>query len=233
MVALFMTSRDAILNKLRYARRPFQDAAPTPQPYAPVTVIDDLSPESLLARFREEVERLDGEVYGVKGDDAARDQVLALLEEAEATRIASWHFKHIPVKKLYTAIQAAGYTVDYPQIHGDDREAELARLETAQVGLTGADAVIAATGTLVVTTGAGKSRVPTILPPVHIAVVRLNQFLPRLEDWVAQQRESHMATINETANACFITGPSRTADIEKQLVVGVHGPGKLQIVVKR
>jgi L-lactate dehydrogenase complex protein LldG len=224
-----MASRDTILNKLRAARQPFADAAPRPQTYRPVAPIAD--EEDLLARFTAELTALDGEVFPVSDVNAARACILDLLAQHPTERIAAWHFKHIPVPQLYTAIQAAGYRVDYPHIHNEDRADELARLETAQVGLTGADAAIAATGSLVVTTGKGKSRIPTVLPPVHIAVIQRKQLRPRIEDWMAAQRADNLAALQAETNVCFITGPSRTADIEKQLVVGVHGPGRLQVVV--
>lgn len=224
-------SRDKILNKLRSARRPFRDAPPRPDDYLPVT---DAPDEGLLERFRAEVELLSGEVFVVDGDDAAREMILRLLAEHETTRIAGWHFKHIPVERLHTAVKDAGYTVDYPNIHDDDgRAAELDRLETATVGLTGADAAAATTGTLVFSTGEGKSRIPTVLPPVHIAVITLDQIVPRLEDWLKRERITDDSAIHRSAHICLISSPSRTADIEKQLVLGVHGPGRLQVVVKR
>jgi L-lactate dehydrogenase complex protein LldG len=229
-------ARNHILNKLRSARAPFASAPPRPTDYRPVTHIEDTSPEGLLERFTEELERLNGEVFVVDSDDAARDQVLALLEEHNTERISAWHFKHIPVYRLYTAIQQAGYTVDYPDIHLDDatkRSREIERLERATVGLTGADTVVATTGSLIVSTGPGRGRIPTVLPPVHIAVVTLDQFVPRLEDWLAQERSNGNPTLTGSHNICFITGPSRTADIEKTLVLGVHGPKRVQVIVRR
>lgn len=228
-----MSARDEILRRLRAARRPFPDAAPTPQSYLPVVDFDATDPDALLERFTAELTALEGTVTVVDGADAAREAVLALLQQEGAGRVMAWHFKHIPVPKLYTAMQAAGHTVDYPHVHDDDREAELVRLESASVGLTGVDAAVAATGTLIVRTGPGKSRLPTVLPPAHIAVMTQRQMVPRLEDWLAAQRESGLADLADAANVCFITGPSRTADIEKQLVVGVHGPGRLHVVVRR
>ena len=95
------------------------------------------------------------------------------------------------------------------------------------------NAAAATTGTLVVSTGEGKSRIPTVLPPNHIAIINLDQLLPRMEDWLKQEREGGEQHITSSANLCFISGPSRTADIEKQLVLGVHGPRRLQVIVKR
>ena len=229
-------AREKILGQLRSSRRPFPHTAPRPEDYLPVTSLSRISPEGLLARFTEEIERLDGNVFAVEGDEMARAKVLELLESHRAKRILAWHFKFIPVAKLASAIQQAGYTIYYPNIHHDDaaaREAEIRRLESAEVGLTGVDAAAASTGTLIVSTAPGKGRIPTLLPPVHIAVVELGQIVPRLEDWLAQERAAGNPTLEHSANVCFITGPSRTADIEKQIVLGAHGPKQLQVVVKR
>lgn len=229
-----MSSRDTILNKLRQAQRPFLDAPPRPEVYVPVTPIADTSPDALYERFKSEMERLTAEVFLVENDDAARSCVLDLLKAHNTKRIAAWHFKHIPIKKLHSAIREAGYAIDYPNIHmTETRTADLVRLETAEVGLTGVDAAAATTGTLIVSTGPGKARIPTMLPPVHIVVMTLDQIVPRVEDWLTGVREAGSTLFDEAANICFITGPSRTADIEKKIVLGVHGPKRVQVVVKR
>ncbi|HVU13452.1 MAG TPA: LUD domain-containing protein, partial [Phototrophicaceae bacterium] len=63
-------------------------------------------------------------------------------------------------------------------------------------------------------------------------IITLDQLLPRLESWVAMQRANGLPLTN-SANFCFITGPSKTGDIEMMTVMGVHGPGKLRVIVKR
>jgi L-lactate dehydrogenase complex protein LldG len=98
--------------------------------------------------------------------------------------------------------------------------------------LTGVDAAVAATGTMVFSTAPGKGRLPTVIAPVYIAVVTIDQLLPRLEDWIAKQRATNLELMWNSANICFVTGPSRTADIEMQMVLGAHGPGKVRVVVK-
>ena len=65
-----------------------------------------------------------------------------------------------------------------------------------------------------------------MLPPVHIAVVELKQFVPSIEDWLSQERANGNPTLQNSANICFISGPSRTADIEKQLVQGLLSSDK-------
>jgi L-lactate dehydrogenase complex protein LldG len=226
-------SRETILNRLRSARRPFEDAPPRPENYLPVTRIDDTSPEGLLARFQQEYKRLSGEVFVSNGDNEARAQVLSLLKWQSATRILAWDFEHIPISGLQAAIRAVGIEIMTPDTHDEFRAETLELARDAQVGLTGADAAAATTGTLIVTTGPGKGRIPTVLPPTHITVITLGQLIPRIEDWIAIQRATGLPAMRDSANFAFLSGPSRTGDIEMQLILGVHGPGRVQVVVKR
>ena len=224
------SSRETILNKLRSARRPFENAPPRPQTYLNVTTQEDESPEALLARFTKELNALTGEVYAVEGDEAARDKVLEILAQFEAKSILAWDFTHIPVAGLEAAIRAQGIDIIQPDTHDDMRMELLNASADAQVGLTGADAAAATTATLVFTTAPGKGRIPTVLAPVHLVVITLDQIVPRIESWIAAQRASGLP-LRDSANFCFVTGPSRTGDIEMQMVLGVHGPGKIRVVV--
>ncbi len=225
------SSRDRILQKLRKTAAPFPDAPPRPKQYVPVTRLDP--DEDLLARFTAELERLDGEVFLVKNDEAACKKVVELLRGHAAETVLAWDFKYIPVDNLETDLKAAGITAQFPDIHTEERADLLEQLAAVPVGLTGADAAAATTGSLVVSTAAGKGRIPTVLPRVHIAIIHQEQIVPRLEDWVAQQRIEGLTNLQAAANWCFISGPSRTADIEKNLVLGMHGPEQLQVIIKQ
>jgi L-lactate utilization protein LutC len=227
------TSRDAILGRLRAARRPFEDAEPIPDAYLAVTVQEATDPDALLERFSRELTGLKGEPFSVKGDAAARKKIVELLNEHEAAAVLAWDFLHIPVKGLQKALEEADIAVVHLDTHDEFRAESLAVAEQIRVGLTGADGAVATTGTLVVTSGPGKGRLPTVLPPVHLAVITLDQIVARLEDWVALQRAGDLRAIHRASNFCFISGPSRTGDIEMQLVLGVHGPGRVQVIVKR
>ncbi|RMG71450.1 MAG: hypothetical protein D6711_15360 [Chloroflexi bacterium] len=201
-----MTSRDKILTKLRQTRRPFEDIPPAPNVYLPVTQIQP--DEDLITRFTHELRALDGDIFVVNNEKAALTKIQAILKNHQAQRVLSWDF---------TQDLLPDYQIIQPDIH-TSRES-LQELEKAEVGLTRVAAAIATTGSLIVT----GARLPTILPPIHIAVVHQQQLLARLEDWQPPNRE--------TVNVCIITGPSRTADIEKQLVLGVHGPRHVYVVM--
>jgi L-lactate dehydrogenase complex protein LldG len=227
------TSRGKILSELRAARRPFEDAPPRPKEYLPVTHIDDTSPDGLLARFTEELVRLNGEVFPVEGDKAACELVLRLLRSHDTTSILAWDFACIPVEGLEEALREAGIQIIHPHLHDEFREEILETMRDAQCGVTGVDAAAATTGTLIVSTAPGKGRMPTVLTPVWIPILTINQILPRIEDWVARERASDLQTIRNSANVAFISGPSRTADIEMEIIMGVHGSGVVQVVVKK
>src|SRR5690606_14437701 len=106
--------------------------------------------------------------------------------------------------------------------HADD----LARLDTVSVGITGAVAVLADTGSIVVTSGAGRPRLASLLPPTHVALVTRAQIVASLGAWLAAEP----TVPTSVANCVVITGPSRTADIEMTLTRGVHGPRAVHIV---
>ena len=98
---------------------------------------------------------------------------------------------------------------------------------SAEIGLTGADAAIAETGSLVLLSGAGKPRAASLLPPTHLAIVRRSDLCASMGEFFA----AHADAIARTACCTFVTGPSRTADIELTLTLGVHGPGVVIVVV--
>ncbi len=226
-------SREIILNKLRAARRPFPDALPRPQAYLPVMPVEDTRPEALFALFSKRLNEMSARTFLVEGDAGATAQVLALLRELNVSHLIAWDFDYIPVAGLQDAITAAGIRISFPDTHGDDRKAVLDDARGADAGLIGADLALAATGSLVVHTAPGRGRIPTVLAQALIAVITLDQIVPHLEAWLARERAAGLPSILSAANLAFISGPSRTGDIEMQTVLGVHGPGIVRVVVKQ
>lgn len=97
----------------------------------------------------------------------------------------------------------------------------------ADVGITSADYALADTGSLVMFTESKESRLVSLLPPCHIAVIESTKIVASLDD-VFRLRPLPGA---ESSAMVVITGPSRTADIEMRLVRGVHGPGEIHVIV--
>ena len=98
---------------------------------------------------------------------------------------------------------------------------------TADCGITSADYALADTGSLVMIAGPREARLISLLPPIHIAVVPAERILTGLDELFTLVPNP----AEVTSSMVIITGPSRTADIEQILVRGVHGPGKLAVIV--
>jgi len=103
---------------------------------------------------------------------------------------------------------------------------ERERLVDAVLGVSGVQAAVAETGTLMLDSSVERHRVASLVPPVHVALVRPADLVPDLETAFTRAHEGGLPPA-----VSFITGPSRTADIELQLVVGVHGPRELHVVL--
>lgn len=116
---------------------------------------------------------------------------------------------------------------------------EIARKELRQafvdadLGISGANILIAETGTLVIVTNEGNSRLVTTFPPVHVAVVGYEKLVETMDDAndILKLLSKSGTGQRMTAYVSYITGPSRTTDIEKTLAIGVHGPKEVHIVL--
>ena len=94
------------------------------------------------------------------------------------------------------------------------------------VGISTAQAAIAETGTLVLDSACERHRLVSLVPPVHIAVVNASAIVETLSDALTLLHKKEISPA-----ITFITGPSRTADIELTLAIGVHGPRELYVIV--
>ena len=210
-----MSSREKILGKLRSGKRPFPHITP-PQEHQPVLPLADKSAGALYGRFTTEAAKVDCTVHEAQTNEAAISEILQIV--ADDQTISSWDLAHIPLPGLAAALDAANIACV-----GQDA--------SVRVGLTGVDAALATTGSLVILSGNGRPRAASLLPLIHIAVVAASQILPDLESWWAAQKAAGLEKTRQHSNISVITGPSRTADIAMQLVMGMHGPRELHLVL--
>ena len=117
----------------------------------------------------------------------------------------------------------------------EDPEGSRARMRGAAsqagMGITGADYVLAETATAALVSGPGVSRQTGLLPPVHVVVARAEQVIPGMAELLALRLADQQDRGDGRWYMNLISGPSRTADIEQTLVVGVHGPGSVYLVL--
>lgn len=146
-----------------------------------------------------------------------------------ALEILAWDDSDLLLKGLGAALQAAGIVRLDTGLPTDPtrRRVRLAELGRAVVGLTGALAGLADTGTLALLSGPTRPRFASLLPPVHLALLSKTEIHPTLAAFFA----ARPAAVLEASNLVFITGPSRTADIEQTLTLGVHGPREVHVVL--
>jgi L-lactate dehydrogenase complex protein LldG len=204
-----MGVRDAILDRLRASRAslhlPRTDALASPPPAR-------RSPAECLVRFHEEATALGIEC---RVELSAADVRARVARLTAGLRLLSWDAPQLPYG-LDLLVQDA--------VFGDSSRTQQA---LAEVGLTGCDGAIAETGTLVMFSAPGRSRVVSLLPPFHVAVVTPNDLCFSMGEFFHDHRER----LESSPSCTFITGPSRTADIELTLTLGIHGPGRVAIVI--
>jgi len=104
----------------------------------------------------------------------------------------------------------------------------VAELESCDAGITECDALVAQTGSVLVTSRSAGGRALSVLPPHHVVLARREQLLSDLPEAFSLLKAKYASDYPSFIS--FITGPSRTGDIERILVLGAHGPKKLTIL---
>lgn len=204
----------AIRNGLRSACLP--DASAKHPPYAIPAA------RGSAAEFMSEVERLSGQVIRVDAAAEAAQAVARLCVTRGWGRVWAWSWEAIGCAGLAEALSAADVEVV--------QDGHPAELEQLLVGITGAEAALAESGTLILRSGVGRSPLTSLLPPTHIALLEVRRVFPDLHAYLNSLPDA-AAHIHMASNTVLISGPSRTADIEQVLTLGVHGPRELIVVL--
>ena len=187
----------------------------------------------LLDRFTDMAGRGGWNVHRVSGVEAAVgcvDGLIGDIRAAQVVRSGQSVFDEVPVD---TGLEWRGIEIT-TIVRGEGSEREQLReiIRQADVGLTGTDYALAETGSLVILPRRGLSRLVSLVPPVHIALVRPEEVLESLHDLFLLRRLEYYRRGGEMGSYLnFITGPSRTADIEMTIVQGVHGPRSVHLVL--
>jgi L-lactate dehydrogenase complex protein LldG len=186
-----------------------------------------------VGQFMDELRELKGHPHRCANVDSARDMLIELLQSHKAERVLHWDERELPIPDFAGILQQCGAKRADSQVLGaPDRRRHLQDLDDVGICVSGADAAVAESGTLVVVSGPGRGRLASLLPPVHIALLPANRIVRTLpEAWSLLEVGFGVDVGHARSNISLITGPSRTADIEQTLTLGVHGPKELHVIV--
>ncbi len=222
------STREQILQSLRK-----NATAVSPKPVLPnlqdFSIYRNFAPAqpNPLQIFAQKIAALKGEFYHVENEAAAAKILRELLNSATAAnskRLAARH-QHTLLDRIFAVDQ---WLADHVQVI-DQQKIASPDFADFTVGITAVDFLVARTGSIVLSTTSAGGRRLSVLPPFHIAIATSAQLVISLDD--ALKAYHQRGEPERSSYATIITGPSRTSDIEKILVLGAHGPKRLAVMV--
>ena len=211
------SSRDQILNSIHTTLQS-TTRAPLPRHAASVRIAPRATGDidSEIALLLSEIEKLGGVTRRIGSIDELRIALEELVKKEEIAKATMWETRELRELGLAEILTALGVTI----VPSDAPSRVLAECD---LGVTGVDAALPETGTLVLRSSHEHPQLVSLLPRVHLAIVHPSALRADLQNVFAE--------IKSGKRAVLITGPSRTTDIEKVLTIGVHGPKALHVFV--
>lgn len=201
------TAREEILAKLKNA---VHTPPVKPDFDAPVYFPID---EPLELAFKENLEKVNGSVHLFGSKEELFATLKEFLSEFNSNNVYCWE------KDIATSLK--------PEFNFNTGEVEFP--ESMEAGITGCEYLIAHTGTVMVSSAQKGSRRMFVYPPVYIVVAAKEQIVDYLDKAYAGIEDKYKGDL--PSQVTLITGPSRTADIEKTLILGAHGPKSLHVFI--
>ncbi|MEP6900515.1 MAG: lactate utilization protein [Actinomycetota bacterium] len=178
------------------------------------SVLPALSTEILIENFRQNLESVGGNCSIVDDESEATEVLLSIIKPNRAKKIA---VSDSPlVKKIVGFLKTDAEFIE---------NASADVLFESDLGITGAQWAIAETGTLVLESESERHRLTSLVPPIHVCILEARNIRQTLGEILEILQKDMSRTIT------FITGASRTSDIELTLAIGVHGPGELYVIL--
>jgi L-lactate dehydrogenase complex protein LldG len=173
-------------------------------------------------------------VHRAQNPEYAADLIASICQEKSATSVLRSSHDVLTQVRVDSAVTSTGASIAVTEHTDDNNLDKIDQSKTAafsaDIGITGADYAIAETGTVVLHPRAGLSRLVSLAPPTHIAVLKTGDVLDSLDELFAMERSDHLA--GELAGSMnLISGPSKTADIEGTTVTGIHGPLEVHLII--
>ena len=171
-----------------------------------------------VERFRQSLEAVSGHCAVVRDEREAAEAVQRIVEQMKAKHIA---ISNSPlVERIMMEVKWDGDLLE---------KAEASTLFATDLGISAAQWGVAETGTLILESDRERHRLVSLVPPVHVAVLESHRIRETLAEALQVISENGEEGLSRAVT--FITGPSRTSDIELTLAIGVHGPAELQVII--
>ena len=203
------TSREKILKKVRDAL-----IEKTEPPYPIIDQDSSVyaeSTEPLDVTFAEALVRIAGKFVYCESEDEFIGILKSFILEKD------WGVLYCQDSRLHHLLKTGGVPF----------EAHTEAMLEARIGITRCEYLIARLGTVMVSTRLSPGRIITVYPEIHLVLAYTSQLVPDLKHALANIRKKYKD--NYPSMVSLISGPSRTADIEKTLVMGAHGPKELYV----
>jgi len=178
---------------------------------------------SIVDLFKTSLEAVDGRCQIVHDDSELLHAITEIMRNLRQTKLSSLRVAvsdSSEVRRLVGLIE-----LDLDEVAVTPSAADVFNFD---IGISGAQAGIAETGTLLLDSSRERHRLVSLVPPVHIAILDAAKIVATLGDALSLMREDEQVSPIVT----LVTGPSRTADIELTLAIGVHGPQELYVVIR-
>ena len=233
-------SRQAILERLA-AGLDREQVRSRPVLLVPAVIEQGVAtPAALIERFTHVLDKLSVTWEIAESPITARLKLVSGLRDEGTRRLVSWSAENLPVAGVLEALDVLDVAVMTPDLRAmpvklrpqdlAGRKEFLAGIETVQVGITGADAAIAETGTLFLASGPGRPLLVSQLPRRHLVLLPASRLHPTLESWLAVQRQAGVL-LERPGSLTALTGIGHSRDIELHPSVGVHGPRKRHVII--
>lgn len=203
------TAKERLLKKIRKALLLKRD---NPYPNLEEVPLYKESDEAIEIMFAQNFTAVAGNFVFCEDEIQLIESLLAITEKENIKRIYAWESEIQEILDRY----------EFPFFRGD------AEFQKAEMGITKCEALIARSGSILVSNGGAAGRRLSIYPHVHVVIAYMSQLVMDLKDGfeVVKRKYEQIPTMISA-----ITGPSRTADIEKTLVLGAHGPKQLYLLL--
>ena len=195
---------------------------------AAVPVAQSAQRAELASAFARELEEVGGKFLGILTPAEVTNRIVSLAGEIGVKTVALGQGIASDMGAIGEALERADFRiVRMLPVADTERAAMRSRVADAELGVADADYAIASTGTLAVVSNPNRPGSLTLLPTASLVIVQIDRVMPNLAAVLAEMGPGGVAANRLT----LITGPSRTADIEKRIVLGVHGPKSLHVIV--